>query len=72
MASPSALMILVFIWALAHLLDLGKAGDAILRENYKSILALKNMVYALERQDSATLLLFLGYEDQGWKQFPRK
>ncbi len=64
-----ALMILVFIWALVHLLELGQAGEAILRENYKSILAAENMVYAIERQDSATLLLFLGYEDQAWKQF---
>ncbi len=63
------LMILVFIWALLHLLGLGQASDAILRENYKSILAAENMVYAIERQDSATLLLFLGYEEQGWKQF---
>ena len=59
-----ALMIVVLIWALVNLLDLGKASDAILRENYKSILAAENMVYAIERQDSATLLLFLGYEDQ--------
>ena len=64
-----ALMIFVFIWALAHLLNLGQASEAILRENYKSILAAENMVYAIERQDSATLLLFLGYEDQAWKQF---
>jgi NtrC-family two-component system sensor histidine kinase KinB len=64
-----ALMIVVFVWALVHLLDLGEASDAILRENYKSILAAENMVYAIERQDSATLLLFLGYEEQGWKQF---
>jgi NtrC-family two-component system sensor histidine kinase KinB len=64
-----ALMIVVLIWALVNLLDLGKASDAILRENYKSILAAENMVYAIERQDSATLLLFLGYEDQAWKQF---
>jgi NtrC-family two-component system sensor histidine kinase KinB len=63
------LMVVVFIWALFHLLDLGQASDAILRENYKSILAAENMVYAIERQDSATLLLLLGYEDQGWKQF---
>jgi len=63
------LMIVVLIWALVNLLDLGKASDAILRENYKSILAAENMVYAIERQDSATLLLFLGYEDQAWKQF---
>ena len=64
-----ALMIVVLIWALVNLLDLGKASDAILRENYKSILAAENMVYAIERQDSATLLLLLGYEDQAWKQF---
>jgi NtrC-family two-component system sensor histidine kinase KinB len=63
------LMIIVLIWALVNLLDLGKASDAILKENYKSILAAENMVYAIERQDSATLLLFLGYEDQAWKQF---
>jgi NtrC-family two-component system sensor histidine kinase KinB len=64
-----ALMIVVFVWALVHLLGLGEASDAILRENYKSILAAENMVYAIERQDSATLLLFLGYEEQGRKQF---
>jgi NtrC-family two-component system sensor histidine kinase KinB len=63
------LIVLVFIWALIHLLDLGQASDAILRENYKSILASENMVYAIERQDSAALLIFLGFEDQGWKQF---
>ncbi len=64
-----ALMIFVFIWALVHLLKLGQASEAILRENYKSILAAENMVYAIERQDSATLLLLLGYEEQAWKQF---
>ena len=64
-----ALMIVVLIWALVNLLDLGKASDAILQENYRSILAAENMVYAIERQDSAILLLFLGYEDQAWKQF---
>src|SRR5512139_4206205 len=64
-----ALMVLVFAWALVHLLDLGQASEAILRENYQSILAAENMVYAIERQDSATLLIFLGYQDQAWKQF---
>ncbi len=43
-----ALMIVVCVWALVHLLDLGEASDAILRENYKSILAAENMVYAIE------------------------
>ena len=64
-----ALMFVVLAWALVNLLDLGKASDAILKENYKSILAAENMVYAIERQDSATLLLLLGYEDQAGKQF---
>ncbi len=63
------LTVIVFVWALIHLLDLGQASRAILTENYKSILAAENMVYAIERQDSATLLLILGYEDQGRKQF---
>lgn len=63
------LTVVVFVWALINLLDLGQASHAILTENYKSILAAENMVYAIERQDSATLLVLLGYEDQGWKQF---
>jgi NtrC-family two-component system sensor histidine kinase KinB len=64
-----ALMILVLIWAFLNLWNLGQASDAILRENYRSILAAENMVYAIERQDSAILLIFLGYEEQGWTQF---
>ena len=63
------LMILILIWAFHNLRDLGQASDAILRENYRSILAAENMVYALERQDSAILLIFLGFEEEGWKQF---
>ena len=63
------LMVLVLVWAFINLWDLGQASDAILKENYKSILAAENMVYAIERQDSAILLIFLGYQEQGWKQF---
>ena len=63
------LMVLVLIWAFINLWELGQASDAILKENYKSILAAENMVYAIERQDSAILLVFAGYEEQGWKQF---
>ena len=63
------LMIVVFVWAFINLLRLGKASDAILRENYKSILAAENMINALERQDSAILLICLSYEDDGLKQF---
>ncbi len=63
------LMVLVLAWAFINLWQLGQASDAILKENYKSILAAENMVYAIERQDSAILLVFAGYEEQGWKQF---
>jgi len=64
-----ALMIVVIVWAFINLLGLGRASDAILSENYKSILAAENMIDAIERQDSATLLVMLGYEDEGLKQY---
>ncbi len=63
------LMLFILVWAFLHLWDLGQASEAILRENYRSILAAENMVYALERQDSAVLLILLGYEAEGWTQF---
>lgn len=63
------LMVFVLVWAFIHLWDLGQASEAILRENYRSILAADNMVYAIERQDSAILLMFAGYQEQGWSQF---
>ncbi|MEW6667243.1 MAG: ATP-binding protein [Thermodesulfobacteriota bacterium] len=64
-----ALMGMVVVWAVMNLVSLGKATDAILRENYRSILAAENMVDALERQDSAVLLLFLGDAEKGTSQF---
>lgn len=63
------LMIIVFISAFIYLLRLGKASDAILSNNYKSILAANSMIGAIERQDSAVLLIFLGYNEQGLMQF---
>jgi two-component system, NtrC family, sensor histidine kinase KinB len=64
-----ALMALVVAWAVVNLLSLGKASDAILRENYRSILAAENMVDTLERQDSGFLLVFLGDTETGTAQF---
>jgi NtrC-family two-component system sensor histidine kinase KinB len=64
-----ALMGLVVTWAVMNLVSLGKATDAILRENYRSILAAENMVDALERQDSGMLLMFLGELEKGLSQF---
>ncbi len=59
----------ICVLGIISLLRLGAAGDAILRENYKSILAAENMIDAIERQDSAVLLLILGYRDEGLPQF---
>ncbi|MEW6267403.1 MAG: ATP-binding protein [Thermodesulfobacteriota bacterium] len=64
-----ALMSLVVAWAVTNLVSLGQATDAILRENYRSILAAENMVDVLERQDSGILLLFLGDVTKGVAQF---
>ena len=66
-----AVAMVVFTWAFVNLLRLGHASDAILTENYQSILAAENMIDAIERQDSATLLVILGYEDEGLDQFHR-
>jgi NtrC-family two-component system sensor histidine kinase KinB len=63
------LMGLVVVWSVTNLVSLGKASDAILRENYRSILAAENMVDALERQDSGVLFVFLGDSEKGIHQF---
>lgn len=64
-----ALVVLVCIWAVSNLWRLGAATDRILRENYQSILAAESMTGALERQDSAVLLMALGLTDEGIAQF---
>jgi NtrC-family two-component system sensor histidine kinase KinB len=63
------LMGLVVVWAVTNLVSLGEASNAILRENYRSILAAENMVDALERQDSGVLLIFLGDSEKGIRQY---
>jgi len=63
------LMAVVVVWGVVSLRTLGSASDAILRENYKSILAAENMINAIERQDSAALLVILGYQDEGLEQY---
>ncbi len=64
-----ALLAVVLIWAIVNLVGLGQASDAILRENYQSIIAAENMIDAIERQDSAILLTMLGYGEEGVAQF---
>jgi len=64
-----AFMSVVMAWAVLNLVSLGKATDAILRENYRSILAAEHMLDALERQDSGILILLLGDARKGTFQF---
>lgn len=64
-----SLVVIVSLWAVISLYRLGSASEAILQENYRSILAAENMVNTLERQDSALLLLMLGFESEATAQF---
>jgi len=63
------LVVVVLAWAMFLLLRLGRASDSILQENYRSILAAENMIDAVERQDSAVLLVLLGFTEQGLSEF---
>lgn len=60
---------LMLVMSVLNLISLSEASKAILRENYRSIFAADNMLNALERQDSAVLLMFLGKNDEGAAQF---
>lgn len=62
-------IIIIFSWTVVNLLSLGRASDAILRENYKSILAAEKMIDAVERQDSAILMSLLGIGESARKEF---
>ncbi len=64
-----ALVVIVFAWAVISLFDLGEASESILRENYKSILAAENMIDTIERQDSAILLMLLGFGEEWFPHF---
>lgn len=59
------LMVLVVGWAVVNLISLGEASEAILRENYRSILAAENMIDALKHQDRGLLLIFLDNDERG-------
>jgi len=64
-----SLMGLVVAWAIFHLWSLATTTDEILRNYYRSILAVENMVDALARQDSGILLVLMGDIDKGISQY---
>jgi two-component system, NtrC family, sensor histidine kinase KinB len=66
---PLALALaLVGVLAVATLADLGKSGQRILSDNYRSVLAAQRMKEAIERMDSAALFLIIGEEARGLRQ----
>ncbi|MFA6472893.1 MAG: ATP-binding protein [Candidatus Latescibacterota bacterium] len=65
------LLLVVFIWALSELQSLGEAGDAILKKNYRSIIAAETMIDALGMQNNAFLLVTQGSEQAGIQDFNR-
>lgn len=61
----SFMLLLAGIWSVHQLRALGASAQRMLDENYKSINAAEAMIEALERQDSAILLLILGRWEEG-------
>jgi len=55
------------VWSIYELKSIGTSVQELLDENYQSIEAAEMMVEALEREDSAILLLLLGKWEEGRK-----
>ena len=63
------LLLFIMLFSLFNLQRLGRASASILRENYRSIIAADHMIAAIERQDSALLLMLAGFPEEGRAQF---
>jgi len=61
----ATMLLVAGAWSIYELKNIGLSTQNILDENYKSIDAAKVMIEALEREDSAVLLLLLGKRDEG-------
>ena len=64
-----AILIGLGLWAIAMFYGLGGNIDVILRENYRSVLAVERMKEALERMDSGLMFAFSGRAQQAREQF---
>lgn len=65
----TVITVLVGGWAIFNFLRLSTALEGILQENYLSVVAAEHMMDALERQDSAQLLLLSGREEEAKEIF---
>ena len=67
-----ALLGVVLLWAIANLVSLGRATDAILRENYRSILAAEQMLQTLARQDKLVRDSAMGLDAEALPAFRKE
>jgi hypothetical protein len=63
----SAMLLIAGVWSIHEVRTTGTSVQKLLDDNYRSINAAKMMMEALEREDSATLLLLLGNWEEGRK-----
>lgn len=64
-ATLTLMLFIAGVWSIYELRSVGSSVQKMLDDNYKSINAAKMMIEALERQDSAVLLLLLGKWEEG-------
>jgi len=61
----SLMLIVAGIWSIYHFHFIGESVQKLIDNNYQSITATNTMINALEREDSAVLLLLLGKWENG-------
>ena len=61
----AAMLFLAGVWSIYELTTIGTSVEKLLDDNYKSISAGRVMIEALEREDSAVLLLLSGNWEEG-------
>ena len=66
-----AILIGLGLWAIVMFHGLGGNIDVILRENYRSVLAVEHMKEGLKRMDSGLIFAFGGRAQQAREQFDK-
>lgn len=61
----AVMLLIAGIWSIYELSAVGESVQNLLEENYKSINAAKTMLDALDRGDTAVLLLLMGRSEEG-------
>ncbi len=59
------IIVLLGVRSVMQVTDLGSAIQAILRENYRSVIACQEMKESIERMDDGALFILLGYRGEG-------